>query len=296
MKTKLLITGASGFLGWNLCRQALYHWDVVGLYQHHPVTISGAGIFCLDLTDYGALKMLFRQVKPQAVIHTAAASRPDFCQQHPDASYKINVTASVNLAGLCADNSIPFVFTSSDLVFDGENPPYSESSPAYPINIYGEQKLRAESEILLCYPPAVICRLPLMFGTTMGPTRSFTDQIITATHKGEALTLFFDEFRTPVDTQSAARGLLLAIQRFHGEIVHLGGKSRVSRFEMGCLIEKLMNIQNPAIRKLSRKAVPSLSPRPADVSLDSSKAFARGYTPTDLEPALRQAISNYHST
>lgn len=293
MKKKLLITGASGFLGWNLCQQARDGWHVTGLYHHHPVAITGTRMRKADLTDYGELKTVFEQTAPDAVIHTAAASRPDFCEQHPDETFKMNVETSVALAGLCADNAVPFVFTSSDLVFDGENAPYSETSPANPINAYGEQKLRAESEIRLRYPPAVICRLPLLFGTTGSTSRSFTDSIITAIRKGDPLTLFFDEFRTPVDAPSAAKGLLLAIKAFQGTVVHLGGRRRVSRYEMGCLIEKRMKIKNPRIRVISRMDIPSPSPRPADVSLDSSKAFSKGYSPADMETAIDEAIVNH---
>lgn len=292
MKKKMLITGASGFLGWNLCRLALSDWEVLGVCHQQTIQISGVQMHKADLTNYRELKTVFDHATPSAVIHTAAASQPDFCEQHPEESFRMNVEATAVLADLCADKGIPFVFTSSDLVFDGDHPPYSENSQTNPVNRYGEQKVQAESEIRLRHPAAVICRIPLLFGYTGGASRSFTEHMIRAIEEGAPLTLFTDEYRTPVDAQSASAGLLFAMKTFQGAIVHLGGGRRISRYEMGRLIEKLMNVKNARIYAVTRKEIPLPSPRPADVSLDSQKAFSMGYAPMDLERALRQSIGH----
>ena len=149
---KLLITGGSGFLGWNLCGVAKESWDIFGTVFSHNIDIPGCIKVPVNLTDSNDLKKIFEEIKPDAVIHTAAESQPNSCQTNPDESYRINVETSINIASLCADSNIPFVFTSTDLIFDGLNPPYSEENPVSPISIYGEQKVKAEIEILKLYP------------------------------------------------------------------------------------------------------------------------------------------------
>ena len=161
---KILITGASGFLGWNLCQIARGTWEVHGTYDQHSIKISGVNIHQLDLTNADLVKAEIKRIAPDAIIHTAAASSPNFCQTNQAQSYQINVVASQLLAKICADTEIPFVFTSTDLVFDGTKPPYIETDLVSPLNIYGEQKVAAEREILIAYPQATICRMPLMFG------------------------------------------------------------------------------------------------------------------------------------
>ena len=99
--------------------------------------------------------------KPDAVIHLAAASDPNYCQTHPEETFKINVTASSNIAGLCSDLKAACVFTSSDQVFDGKSPPYKENDDTNPLNIYGQQKGLPNNR---CVPgmkmlPSVECRL-----------------------------------------------------------------------------------------------------------------------------------------
>ena len=141
---KLLITGASGFLAWNLIQHAKSEWTIIGTFLSHPLKIPGIALFHVDLTRFKDLKNLFYQSKPDAVIHTAAISDPHFCQQNRKVSYKINTEAAIHIAALCSDHNIPCLFTSSDLVFDGLNPPYTETDRLSPVSVYGEQKVLAE--------------------------------------------------------------------------------------------------------------------------------------------------------
>ncbi len=163
MKT-LLITGASGFLGEPLCHLAQSRWQVKSLYHQHPIHKANPNFQALDLTDTQAVANWFEQHRPNGVIHTAALSKPNRCEQEPELSYRLNVTASETLATLCRDYCIPLVFTSTDQVFDGENAPYDESSIPHPINVYGRHKLTAEQRLREIYPDVTICRLPLLYG------------------------------------------------------------------------------------------------------------------------------------
>ncbi|MBD1997642.1 NAD(P)-dependent oxidoreductase [Leptolyngbya sp. FACHB-541] len=282
---KLLITGASGFLGWHLCQLAQTNWQVYGTYHRRSVEIPGVTLLPVDLTDFQALQRLFQQLQPDAVIHTAAASSPNFCQTHPEISHAINVSASCNLAGLSADAEIPCVFTSSDMVFDGRNAPYRESDPVCPVNHYGEQKVAAEVGMLARYPKAAVCRMPLMFGAAPF-AQSFIQPFIEKLRSGEELNLFIDEFRTPISGTAAAHGLLLALEKVHGYI-HLGGKERMSRYEFGCLMVKVLELSMAKVSACRQADVKMAAPRPADLSMDSSLAFKLGFNPASVEAELQ---------
>ncbi|MBE9214123.1 NAD(P)-dependent oxidoreductase [Plectonema cf. radiosum LEGE 06105] len=282
---KLLITGASGFLGWHLCQLANMEWDVYGTYFSHSLEIPGIKLVKADLTNFAEVKTVFKEIQPAAVIHTAAQSQPNYCQIHPEESLLINVTASLNIAGLCADNSIPYVFTSTDLVFDGLKGFYQETDSVNPVNIYGEHKVMAEMGILERYPQAAICRMPLMFGNATPTASSFLQSFIKILQEGKELKLFIDEFRTPVNGKTAAKGLLLAVEKVQG-IIHLGGKERVSRYDFGRLLVETFEISTAKIKASKQQDVKMAAPRPQDVSLDSSKAFKLGYAPLSLQEQL----------
>ncbi len=282
---RILVTGASGFLGWNICQEARNDWNVYGTVFSHPVIIAGVNTIQIDLTDYKELKTLFDEVRPEAVIHTAAAAFPNYCQENRDESRKINVDASINIAGLCADNKIPFVFTSTDLVFDGLNVPYSEEDQVGPVNVYGEQKVKAEEGILKRYPEAAVCRMPLMFGNSWQEESGFFQSMVNALEEGTELKLFADEYRTPISGQTASQGLILALNKVHG-LLHLGGRESVSRYNFGLLMMDVLEIHKARFVRCLQKDVVLCAPRPLDVSLDSSKAFALGFNPPSLKDEL----------
>ncbi|MGC9502679.1 SDR family oxidoreductase [Baaleninema sp.] len=282
---RLLVTGASGFLGWNLCSIACENWQVWGTYFRKALDIEGVNMVCVDLTDERAVGEMFETVRPDAVIHAAAVSSPNLCQTHPQLSYAVNVAASVRLAQLCGDRSIPFVFTSSEQVFDGKNSPYTETDAVCPINLYGEHKAIAEREISQRYPNATICRMPLMFGCVPPTASSFIQPFLKAMRDGRELKLFVDEFRTPVSGETAAQGLLLALETITG-ILHLGGRERISRYEFGLLLKEIFQLPQARIEPCRQAEVNMAAPRPGDVALDSSKAYALGYCPPSLKTAL----------
>ena len=159
------------------------------------------------MTRFKEIKENLQKIRPDALIHAAAASSPNFCQLNPAASRAINVEATINLASLCAaDLRIPFAFISSDLVFDGLKPPYSENDPVCPVCIYGEQKAEAERAVLERYPRALVCRTALMFGDAGQGAASFIQPLISDMKNGRRINLFVDEYRTPVSAMNARAG------------------------------------------------------------------------------------------
>jgi dTDP-4-dehydrorhamnose reductase len=282
---KILITGASGFLGWNLCRIASENHHVIGTFHNHLTQLPGVTYEKCDITDYFSLKELISKIKPDGVIHTAAISNPNYCQNNPTESRLVNVTASINIAGLCSDLEIPCVFTSTDLVFDGKNPPYNETSAVSPVNLYGEQKLEAEQRMLSIHAKMTICRMPLMFGDVPAHAKSFIQPWIADINSGKTLSLFTDEYRTPVSASDASGGLLLMLGSGN-KVIHLGGRSPVSRYEFGILLCEALGKRCANITKALQKDVPMAAPRPLNVSLDSSKAYGLGFNPGDIRDEL----------
>ena len=286
---KLLVTGASGFLGWNICNESPRDWSVFGTVFSHHINIPGTNIIRSDLTDFKDIKEVFKRIRPEAVIHTAAAADPGYCQENRAEAWKINVDASINIAGLCSDYGIPCVFTSTDMVFNGLNPPYREKDPVSPINIYGEQKALAEEGLLKRYPDAAVCRMALMFGNAGPVSSTFFQTMMKALREGRELRLFVDEFRTPLSGKSAVGGLMMALEKVRG-LIHLGGIERISRYDFGLLIMEVLGIRKAGLVRCRQKEVAAAAPRAPDVSLDSSKAAGSGFKPLSLRRELERIL------
>ncbi len=289
---QLLITGASGFLGWHLGQMAqVAGWQVYGSYHRAVASsaeLANVTFFPLDLTDTASLKLVMRELKPDAVLHLAALSSPNACEAEPERSYQINVAAAAELAGCCDAASIPCLFTSSEQVFDGHNPPYLEADPICPINRYGEHKAAAEVAMRQRCRRLTICRLPLLYGAA--PADSFIQPWIRALRAGQPLDLFTDEIRSPVSGFDAAQGILLALDLLMREqapsILHLGGTERLSRYAMGQTLAELLDLPEAKLNPRSQSEVKMAAPRPPDASLDSSLACSLGFRPQSWRESL----------
>jgi dTDP-4-dehydrorhamnose reductase len=286
---KLLVTGASGLLGWNVCAIARESWRVFGVVNRHAIDLPGASRLICDLTRPDHLLQLFRNVAADAVVHCAAVAQPDACQAQPEDSRPINVEVPATLAQLCAAARTPYVFVSTDLVFDGTRAPYDEGDPVSPVSVYGEQKVAAERMVRERHPDAMIVRLPLMFGDPGPAATSFIHPWVAALRSGKVLSLFVDEFRTPVGVRTAARGLLMA-PGLEGGILHLGGRERVSRYDLGVLLAEMLGAEIGLIQPGRQRDRTVGAPRPPDVSLNSARAYALGYDPPSLSDALAEFL------
>lgn len=288
----LLITGAGGFLGWNLCRAAASSQPVRAVYRTHPPPgLPGVQPVQADLSRRSGVEAVFRGIRPRGVIHAAAMASPERCERHPDASREINVGASVAIARRCARQDVPMVYVSTDLVFDGGGP-YAESDPARPLSVYGRHKAEAEEKVLNAWPAAAVCRLPLLFGFSRSAPGGVLAWMLPALRKGKRLRLFTDEIRTPVDAESAADGLLAALHWPAG-VYHLGGEKALSRWELGRLLAQILAIPTPNLEAVRIGDVFEAAPRPADVSLSSEKARTLGWRPPAIESALARLVRRW---
>ncbi|MEO1093291.1 MAG: SDR family oxidoreductase [Cyanobacteria bacterium J06638_28] len=290
----LLVTGASGFLGWHTCRLLASDWQVWGTHNTQPLAMDWGTVHPLDLRSEISIQQCWETVKPDAVLHTAAISKVNQCQQDPEGSWPINVDASVKLARRCAASGIPFLFTSTDLVFDGTQAPYCETDVPSPINHYGQQKASAEAAIQAVYPQATICRLPLLYGAKAPTAGCFLQGFLAAIAAGKTLTLFTDEVRTPAEVTDVVGGLNLVLQQRLTGIVHLGGPQRLNRYELGRLIATAFDLPASAMQPCLQSSVALPAPRPKDVSLNSQKALALGFTPRTVEAALPAIAQAHH--
>ncbi len=248
-----------------------------------------------DITNYVQLGNLIEDIEPDAIIHAAAMSNTAACEKDQEKSFQVNVEASVNLAGICNDLSIPFLFTSTDLVFDGKKGFYAERDFVSPLSVYGKHKALAETKIAEVYPRATIVRLPLMFGALEASQHNFFGQTIHKLRNGESVTLFEDEFRSICGARSISEGLLqLVEEKKLPTIIHLAGLRSISRFDFGILVSEAFNFSLNLLHRCKQEDVGSLSPRPKDVSLDITLAKQLGYKPMDVKQELLMiAAGNY---
>jgi len=285
-KKKILITGASGFLGYHLLRMAHARGlEVYGLYHSGHISFDQSTNLEVDLRNYIDMGNIIDDIEPDVVIHAAALADGNLCQDNKDLSYELNVEVTRNLAGICSDFQIPFVFTSTDLVFDGRKGGYTEEDVPDPLMVYGEHKLLAEHEVERVYPSGLIVRCPLMFGQPEASARNYFSLFLQSLREGKASKLFRDEYRSICGARSVAEGILLVCEEVSG-LLHIAGNARVSRYEFGEAIAEVFGLDQSLLQSCSQQDVQMAAPRPADVSLNIDKALSLGYAPLTYREEL----------
>ena len=292
MKT-LLVTGASGFLGYNFLQLDFSNWKIVALTNKRKFENAAIESVQCDIADAGLLQETLRNIKPDAVVHLAAISNANYCKENPELSHKVNVGATVLLAEYCAATNIPFIFTSTDLVFDGLKGNYTVADTVSPLMLYGKQKAMAERMILAINKAACILRLPLMFGYGGNHAQSFLQVMLQKLKTDEKLFLFTDEFRSVAGGASVAKGIQLALENNWQGIYHLGGIEKISRYHLGLLICKVFEFDTNLIVPMLQSELKLATARPPDVLLNSDKAYRLGYAPLSIIEELEKLKKIY---
>jgi dTDP-4-dehydrorhamnose reductase len=197
-KLRVLVTGASGFLGRHLLK-SLADFDVTALYSSSTTFIADFPHIrscTLDLSDAAATRALVTQCSPDAVIHLAAVSSPAACERAPDETTAINAPSAL-IETLSPTAFV--IFLSTDQVYDGTVGKYTEDSDAAPVNAYGRSKLAFEGALARALPSrSVSLRSSLILGGRApgcAAKQSFLQFCDERLATGEVTEFFLDEVR-----------------------------------------------------------------------------------------------------
>lgn len=213
---KVLVTGANGMLGQDLCPIL----EDIGCFVYE------SDIDTLDVTNEEEISVAIATIKPDVVIHTAAYTNVDKAEDERDLALKINEQGTVNVAKACAKNDCVMVYISTDYVFDGEkNEPYAPADSVNPINYYGLTKLKGEEAVKKYCEKYYIVRTSWLYGHH---GKNFVETMISLAEDKE-LKVVNDQVGCPTWTVELANGIikLIGSQKEYG-IFHICGGGQTS--------------------------------------------------------------------
>lgn len=151
---KLLITGANGQLGWELCqRKDSYGFDSFS-----------CDLPLFNVSDKEAVESTIKAVKPDIIINAAAYTAVDQAEKDVEPAYAVNRDGAGYLANACRESNIPLIHISTDYVFDGtKTTPYKETDPVSPIGIYGKSKAQGEDVVRQTLQQHIIIRTSWLY-------------------------------------------------------------------------------------------------------------------------------------
>jgi dTDP-4-dehydrorhamnose reductase len=287
---RTVVTGASGQLGAYLLEFLVEAGHDVSAWSGTSAgERAGISLLPIDLTDANTTERALAAADPEVILHAAAMSAADLVRRDPELAWRTNVEATAHLADWCRRRNRRMVFTSTDLVFDGTRGWYREDDPAEPVLEYGRTKRAAERAVVAA-PRGLVARVSLMYGLSRCGRPAFFDRTLDALRQGHAQALFVDEFRTPLHLATAAAILTRLVAHDATGILHVGGSERVSRYELMRRSALALGMDTRLITGNRRSEVTLAEPRPADVSLDTTRLAL--LLPSVHRPTIEESLAS----
>lgn len=284
---RVVLTGASGLLGLYLAPRLVELGHEVSAWSGTTVgTSAGLPMRPVALDDPKALSAALADADPEAVVHLAALSTVSGAHSDPPRARAVNVDATAAIADWCGRRARRLVYTSTDLVFDGARPWSREDDPAEPVVAYGRSKRDGETAVLAA--GGLVARLSLLFGPSRSDRPSYLDRTFDALRRGAPQFFFEDEYRTPLDLATAAEALARLLAADVSGLLHVSGRERLSRFELARRGAVALGLDANLILANRRADVAAPEPRPADVSLDSTRLAE--ILPDFVRPTVEKAM------
>jgi dTDP-4-dehydrorhamnose reductase len=234
---KVLITGTNGLLGQKLVELLIQKGDYQVIATARGANRlprdEGYAYHSLDVTDREEVHRLVRELRPDAIIHTAAMTNVDQCESEREACWKLNVDAVQYLIEACRETGTFLNHLSTDFIFDGAAGPYDEEATPNPLSYYGESKLAAERLLLDSPIRWAIARTVLVYGIAHDMSRSnIILWVKKSLEEAKTIKVVDDQWRTPTLAEDLAIGCYLIVKKGAEGIFNISGQDLLTPFEM----------------------------------------------------------------
>jgi dTDP-4-dehydrorhamnose reductase len=289
---RVLVTGSNGLLGQKITEKILNEGGVNLIASskgenRYPVK-EGYVYVDMDILDPTAVKAVIKQYKPNAIIHTAAMTNVDTCEDQKELAHHLNVDAVGTLVSLCEEFQIQLIHLSTDFIFDGEDGPYLEDAAPNPLSYYGETKLLAEELIKQSKCKWAILRTIIVYGIVSDMSRS---NIVLwakgALEKGNPINVVNDQWRMPTLAEDLADCCLLAVVHNAQGVFNASGKDMMSISELVRKVADFWNLDKSLIKEIGAATLNQTAKRPTRTGFILDKAMTElNYQPHSFAEGL----------
>jgi dTDP-4-dehydrorhamnose reductase len=200
MSLRILVTGATGQVGWQLQRTLAPLGEIIARTRNQ-----------LDLSNPDATGKYVRELAPNIVVNAAAYTAVDKAESEHDLAQAVNAVTPGRIAEELARTGGLLVHYSTDYVFDGfKAGPYVEDDPTAPLSVYGETKLLGEQEIAASGCPYIILRTSWVYDTR---GKNFLRTVLRLAHEREELRMVSDQYGAPTWARAIAEATAQIVAR-----------------------------------------------------------------------------------
>lgn len=265
---RILVTGAGGMVG----------SYVAGSFGRDRLVLTDIvpGFDRLDVRDADAVQRAVGEARPDVVLHLAAATDVDRCEQDPDWAFHSNAIGTQNVALACQSHDVMLVYISTGSVFHGDKlEPYTEYDDPGPVNVYASAKLAGERAVETLVERYFIVRAAWMIG---GGERDkkFLGKIGRMLLDRQPLKVVGDKF----GCLTYAKDLLAGIDRLlptaaYGTY-HMANTGMCSRYDVALRLRTVLEREDVRVERVSSAMFPLPAPRPRSEAIRNYKSTLMG--------------------
>ncbi len=289
---RILITGSNGLLGQKLvklCLERNLTFIATSKGENRNPDCPKHLYMPMDISSKLEINKIFESYYPTHVIHTAAITNVDYCEDHREECQTVNVDSVGYLFSASKQFEAHFQLLSTDFVFDGEKGYYKETDEVNPLSVYSKSKADAEKILLAdAYQNWSVVRTIIVYGEGNNLSRSnIVLWAIDSLKKGNEMTIVDDQFRMPTWADDLAWACLEIVKRSKTGIFHISGPVLFSIYDLVLAIGKYYGLPTDFIQPIKSNTLNQAAKRPPKTGFDLSKAREElDYHPLTLEETL----------
>jgi len=265
---RIFIVGASGFVGGVMFDYLSREHETFGSFNSNPVK----GLIHLDMTNLNAVRKILFSLKPDIIIHPAANPNVEYCEEHPEVTWPVNVEGSKNLIETARDIGAKFVFFSSDYVFDGTNGPYSEEDIPNPINEYGSQKLAVETLIKNSLDNYLIIRITVVYGWDPH-SKNFVMGLIKNLKNNNVMKVPSDQIGSPSYVKNIVQVVKELIESDKTGLYHVAGTDLMDRYTFAKNVAEIFDLDETLLMPVTTNLLGQKAKRPLNAGMKVDKVL-----------------------
>lgn len=243
-----------------------HDYEIITTYNENPKDNAVK----LDITNEKDVLGKIESLNPDLIIHSAALTNVDYCEDHQEEAERINVQGTLNLVKACQEIGAKFIYVSTDFVFDGKKGMYSEDEETNPLNYYAKSKLKGEEHIQNSDLNYVIARVSVLYG--WHTNFNFVTWVINELKAGNPINIVTDEYNSPTYADNAAEAILNICSKDREGLYHIAGDERINRFDFAKNIAQVFELDATLVNPILSEELTRKAPRPMDSSLSVEKA------------------------
>ena len=267
---RILITGAKGQLGSELCRVLGYE------------TIIPKDLPDFDLSQQDIEEDIL-STSPDLIIHAGAYTDVDGAEREPTRAMAVNADGTARVAKAASRLGARLLYISTDYVFDGvRREPYCEQDSPHPINRYGLSKWKGEQAVLASGVNALIIRTAWLFGVA---GKNFVKSIMRAAQHEPILKVVDDQCGCPTYAEDLAAAVAsLAVKDVEG-VIHVTNRGQCTWFEFAQAIVRELGFCC-SVMPITTEQAGRLARRPSYSVLSSDRLASLGLVLPEWSQAL----------